>query len=109
MIAARLARALRRHEVRVLVLEDSSEQSPGVLCFDPDIHAFHRTLGVEPSGVLSHLRAALRYGTHYADWSAAGQVSFAGFGSAGQLIDRVPFQHYVTALRKQRGGARLVD
>lgn len=109
MIAARLARALRRHEVRVLVLEDGSEQSPGVLCFDPDIHAFHRTLGVEPSGVLSHLRAALRYGTHYADWSAAGQLSFAGFGSAGQLIDRVPFQHYVTALRKQRGGARLVD
>jgi tryptophan halogenase len=109
MIAARLARALRRHEVRVLVLDDGSEESPGVLCFDPDIHAFHRSLGVEPGDVLRHLRAALRYGTHFVDWNAAGQVGFVGFGSAGQLIERVPFQHYVTALRKQRREARLVD
>ena len=109
MIAARLARALRRHEVRVLVLEDGGEQAPGVLCFDPDIHAFHQTLGVEPGGVLRHLRAALCYGTHFVDWNSAGQAGFAGFGSAGQLIERVPFQHYVTVLRKQRAGARLVD
>ncbi|MGQ0801796.1 MAG: tryptophan 7-halogenase [Pseudomarimonas sp.] len=109
MIAARLARALRRHEVRVLVLEEDGEQTPGVLCFDPDIHAFHRTLGVEPSGVLRHLRATLRHGTHFADWSGRDQGGFVGFGSAGQLIERMPFQHYVTALRKQRGGARLVD
>ena len=109
MVAARLARALRKHEVRVLLLEDDNAQAPGVLCFDPDIHAFHRTLGVEHSGLFRHLRAALRYGSHFADWSGAGQSGFAGFGSAGQLIDRVPFQHYVTALRRQRGAARLVD
>jgi len=109
MIAARLARALRRFEVRVVVLERASEHANGVLCFDPDIHAFHRTLGVEPSGVLRHLRAALRYGTHVADWSAPGRRGFTGFGSAGQLIERVPFQHYVTALRQQRDGARLAD
>ena len=109
MIAVRLARALRKLEVRVLLLEDGNPQAPGVLSFDPDIHAFHRTLGVEHSGLFRHLRAALRYGSHFADWSGPGQSGFAGFGSAGQLIERVPFQHYVTALRKQRGSARLAD
>ena len=109
MIAARLARALRKHDVRVLLLEDGSDPLPGVLCLDPDVHAFHQSLGVEPSGLLRHLRAALRYGSHFADWSGPGQSGFAGFGSAGQLIERVPFQHYVTALRRLRGDARLVD
>ncbi len=109
MVAARLARALARHEVRVMLLEDGSEQVPGILCFDPDIHAFHRTLGIECSDLLRYLRAALRYGSHYADWPGPGQSGLVAFGSAGQLIERVPFQHYVSALRGLRPEARLAD
>lgn len=109
MVAARLARALAPHAVRIVLLEDHSEPSPGVLCFDPDIHAFHRSLGIECSDLLRHLRAALRYGSHFAEWGGPGQTGFAAFGGAGQLIERVPFQHYVTALRTSRAQARLAD
>ncbi len=109
MIATHLARALGPHEVCIQLLEDGSEQAEAVLCFDPDIHAFHRGLGVDPVGLLGHLRAALRYGSRFAEWRGPGQGGFAGFGAAGQLIERIPFQHYVTALRASRGGARLAD
>lgn len=109
MVAARLARALRRQETRVVLLEGATEPAQGVLCFDPDIHAFHRSLGVEPKDLLRHLDAALRYGSQFLDWCGPGQGGFAAFGSAGQLIERVPFQHYVTALRTVRGEARLAD
>jgi tryptophan halogenase len=109
MVAARLARALRRQDVRILVLEGDAPSAPEVLCLDPDIHAFHRSLGVEPGDLLRHLRAALRYGTEFSGWGAPGQAGFAAFGSAGQLIERVPFQHYVTALRALHGEARLAD
>lgn len=109
MVAARLARALARHEVQVILLEDGGETTPGMLCFDPDIHAFHRTLGIECSELLRHLPAALRYGSHFADWTGPGQGGFAAFGSAGQLIERVPFQHYVSALRTQHRQVRLAD
>lgn len=109
MVAARLARALGPHQVRVRLLEDGSEQAPGLLCLDPDIHTFHRLLGVERDALLRHLPAALRYGSQFLDWNGPGQGGFAGFGSAGQLIERVPFQHYVTALRASRSAARLAD
>jgi tryptophan halogenase len=109
MTAAQLARALRRQDVRVLLLEVASDPLPGILCLDPDIHAFHRSLGVELKDLLRHLRASLRYGCQFAEWAGPGRGGFAAFGSAGQLIERVPFQHYVTALRARRGQARLVD
>ncbi|MFY2763836.1 tryptophan 7-halogenase [Arenimonas sp. MALMAid1274] len=109
MVAARLARDLRRHEVRIVLLEDAPGPGPGILCLDPDIHAFHRSLGVGLEDLLRHLRAGLRYGTQFVDWAGAGRSGFAPFGDAGQMIERVPFQHYVTALRAVRGDARLAD
>lgn len=108
-VAARLACALRRHDVRITVMDADAQPAPEVLCLDPDIHAFHRSLGVELSDLLRHLRAALRYGSEFSGWSAPGQSGFAAFGTAGQLIERVPFQHYVTALRAVHGEARLAD
>lgn len=109
LVAARLARALRAHGVRVQVLETDTADAPGVACFDPDIHAFHRSLGMDAEGCLRHLRSALRYGVRFQDWSAAGATGRVGFGDAGQPIDRIPFQHYVTALRESRPSARLAD
>lgn len=109
MIATRLARALRQHGVQVAVLEDPTDATPGVLCLDPDIHAFHRSLGVDSHRLLHHLPATLRYGTLFTGVCGEDQGGFAGFGSAGQLIERVPFQHYVTALRSLRPDARLAD
>ncbi len=109
LAAARLARALSPQGVRVQVLESGGADEPGIACFDPGIHAYHRTLGIEAEGCLRHLPSALRYGMRFLDWTADGASAFVGFGEAGQIIDRIPFQHYVTALRTTRASARLAD
>ena len=94
--AAQLAVALKHQAVEIMLLDDG-QASHSILSLGTSVHDFHRSLGIQEVDMISMVGGSYKYGTLFRHWCMTNQPEFTHTWSpVGQMINRVPFHHYVS-------------
>ncbi|MCP5396039.1 MAG: tryptophan 7-halogenase [Sphingomonadaceae bacterium] len=99
MAAAALARFATGHSVTLVESETIGTVGVGEATI-PQIHLFNGALGLDEAEFVRETKASFKLGIEFDGWLREGASYMHAFGSVGQGIGLLPFQHYWTRAHK---------
>ena len=114
MAAAALSRLLQREQggspytIRVVESDEIGIIGVGEATIPP-IRSFNAVMGINEDDFLRATQGTFKLGIQFVNWGGLGESYIHGFGSIGQSIDGIAFQHYWHRLHQEGKAADLFD
>lgn len=96
-VASAIAKSLPQIKI---TLVGADNEPPEPLTMLPQIHQFHRQLGIDERALMRATQATFKLATIYQDWNKAGHRYVQPLGPHGAPTEFVGFQHFATKMRQ---------
>ena len=96
-VASAIAKSLPQVKI---TLVGADNEPPETLTMLPQIHEFHRQLGIEEKALMQATQATFKLATVYQDWNKPGHRYVQPLGQHGAPTEFVGFQHFATKLQQ---------
>lgn len=96
-VASVIATSLPKIDISVIGgVEEGSE----ALSMLPQVHEFHRQLGIDERALMRETEATFKLATIYQDWNKQGHRYVQPLGPHGAATEFIGFQHFATKMRQ---------
>lgn len=96
-VAAAIAKSLPQLKITLIGADNEKSAALSML---PQVHEFHRQLGIEEQALMRATEASFKLATIYQDWNKPGHRYVQPLGPHGAATEFIGFQHFATKMHQ---------
>ena len=97
-VASAIAKSLPQIKITLIGKDNDKSEALSML---PQIHEFHRQLGIDEKALMRETQASFKLATIYQDWNSLGHHYTQSLGPHGAFTEFVGFQHFAIKMHQQ--------
>ena len=96
-VASAIAKSLPQLKITIIGADDEQSEALSML---PQVHEFHRQLGIDEKALMRATEATFKLATIYQDWNNLGHSYTQPLGPHGAVTEFIGFQHFATKMHQ---------